>query len=162
MDRFDNIPETALAWHNEGKGAALATGTELSEVRLLSAIHQRNANKRLAELMGGEVGVESEPGAGSTFWWMDVKARERTRTANSAAAGAATELTFRGTSIEWFARRSPDGGVARVGGPGGHQLGVGHGCRERRQQGVQGPADPGVAVAEELVRPLPDVAAIDQ
>jgi len=25
MDRFDNIPETALAWHREGKGAALAT-----------------------------------------------------------------------------------------------------------------------------------------
>ncbi|SLN52103.1 putative xanthine dehydrogenase subunit A [Roseovarius litorisediminis] len=25
MDRFDNIPETALRWHDEGKGAALAT-----------------------------------------------------------------------------------------------------------------------------------------
>ena len=25
MDRFDDIPETALAWHREGKGAALAT-----------------------------------------------------------------------------------------------------------------------------------------
>jgi len=25
MDRFDNIPETALAWHRAGKGAALAT-----------------------------------------------------------------------------------------------------------------------------------------
>ncbi len=25
MDRFDKIPETALAWHREGKGAALAT-----------------------------------------------------------------------------------------------------------------------------------------
>ncbi len=28
MDRFDNIPETALAWHREGKGAALATVVE--------------------------------------------------------------------------------------------------------------------------------------
>lgn len=28
MDRFDNIPETALAWHREGKGAALATLVE--------------------------------------------------------------------------------------------------------------------------------------
>ena len=24
MDRFDNIPETALAWHRDGVGAALA------------------------------------------------------------------------------------------------------------------------------------------
>ena len=28
MDRFDDIPETALAWHREGKGAALATVVE--------------------------------------------------------------------------------------------------------------------------------------
>ncbi|WP_319824156.1 XdhC family protein [Thalassovita sp.] len=28
MDRFDNIPETALAWHNAGKGAVLATVVE--------------------------------------------------------------------------------------------------------------------------------------
>lgn len=28
MDRFDNIPETALAWHRDGKGAALATVVE--------------------------------------------------------------------------------------------------------------------------------------
>ncbi|WP_420569764.1 XdhC family protein [Thalassovita sp.] len=28
MDRFDNIPETALAWYNAGKGAALATVVE--------------------------------------------------------------------------------------------------------------------------------------
>jgi xanthine dehydrogenase accessory factor len=28
MDRFDNIPETALTWHREGKGAALATVVE--------------------------------------------------------------------------------------------------------------------------------------
>jgi xanthine/CO dehydrogenase XdhC/CoxF family maturation factor len=28
MDRFDNIPETALAWHRAGRGAALATVVE--------------------------------------------------------------------------------------------------------------------------------------
>ncbi|WP_101067868.1 XdhC family protein [Roseovarius salinarum] len=28
MDRFDDIPETALAWHRDGKGAALATVVE--------------------------------------------------------------------------------------------------------------------------------------
>ena len=28
MDRFDNIPETALAWHDAGKGAVLATVVE--------------------------------------------------------------------------------------------------------------------------------------
>jgi xanthine dehydrogenase accessory factor len=28
MDRFDHIPETALAWHREGRGAALATVVE--------------------------------------------------------------------------------------------------------------------------------------
>ena len=28
MDRFDNIPETALAWHRDGQGAVLATVLE--------------------------------------------------------------------------------------------------------------------------------------
>ena len=28
MDRFENIPETALRWHQEGKGAVLATVVE--------------------------------------------------------------------------------------------------------------------------------------
>lgn len=33
------------------EAAALATGTELAEVRVISAIHQRNANKGMAELL---------------------------------------------------------------------------------------------------------------
>ena len=28
MDRFENIPETALRWHQEGKGVVLATVVE--------------------------------------------------------------------------------------------------------------------------------------
>ena len=36
---------------NCAKGAALATGTELSQVRVIAAIHQSHANKALAELM---------------------------------------------------------------------------------------------------------------
>ena len=28
MDRFENIPETALRWHQEGKGAVLAAVVE--------------------------------------------------------------------------------------------------------------------------------------
>lgn len=36
---------------NCARAGALATGTELADVRVLSAIHQRNANKGLAELM---------------------------------------------------------------------------------------------------------------
>ncbi|MFC1633538.1 amidohydrolase [Planctomycetota bacterium] len=36
---------------NCAKGAALATGTELSQVRVIAAIHQSHANKTLAELM---------------------------------------------------------------------------------------------------------------
>jgi len=46
---------------NCAKGAALATGTELSEVRILSAIHQRNANQRLAELMFKNVEIVGMP-----------------------------------------------------------------------------------------------------
>ncbi len=46
---------------NCAKGAALATGTELTDVRILSAIHQRNANQRLAELLFENIEVVGMP-----------------------------------------------------------------------------------------------------
>lgn len=46
---------------NCAKAAALATGTELSDVRILSAIHQRNANKRLAEIMQANIELVGMP-----------------------------------------------------------------------------------------------------
>ena len=46
---------------NCAKAAALATGTELTDVRILSAIHQRNANKRLAEVMHANVELVGMP-----------------------------------------------------------------------------------------------------
>jgi len=43
------------------KGAALATGTELSQVRILSAVHQRHANKALAELFQQNIELVGMP-----------------------------------------------------------------------------------------------------
>ena len=47
-ERLEEMYQRVL---NCAKGAALATGTELSEVRVIAAIHQCHANKALAELM---------------------------------------------------------------------------------------------------------------
>lgn len=47
-ERLEDMYERVL---NCAKGAALATGTELSEVRVLAAIHQCHANKCLAEVV---------------------------------------------------------------------------------------------------------------
>jgi len=46
---------------NCAKAGALATGTELAEVRVLSATHQRNANKRLAEIMQQNIDLVGMP-----------------------------------------------------------------------------------------------------
>lgn len=47
-ERLEDMYQRVL---NCAKGAALATGTELSKVQVLAAIHQAHANKALAELM---------------------------------------------------------------------------------------------------------------
>jgi aminobenzoyl-glutamate utilization protein B len=43
------------------KGAALATGTELAEIRCLTAIHQRHANRALAELFQKNIELVGMP-----------------------------------------------------------------------------------------------------
>ena len=57
-DRVEDMYERVV---NCAKGAALATGTELTDIRVLSAIHQRNANKRLAELMYENIKIVGMP-----------------------------------------------------------------------------------------------------
>ncbi|MFW6131612.1 MAG: amidohydrolase [Candidatus Aminicenantaceae bacterium] len=47
-DRVEDMYQRVI---NCAKGAALATGTELSDVRVLSAIHQRYSNKIVAEVL---------------------------------------------------------------------------------------------------------------
>jgi aminobenzoyl-glutamate utilization protein B len=46
---------------NCAKAGALATGTELAEIRVLSAVHQRNANKELAELIYNNIELVGMP-----------------------------------------------------------------------------------------------------
>ncbi len=46
-ERLENMQKRVI---DCAKGAALATGTELSDIRVLTAIHQRHANKAAAEL----------------------------------------------------------------------------------------------------------------
>jgi aminobenzoyl-glutamate utilization protein B len=57
-ERVEDMYERVV---NCAKGAALASGTELTDVRILSAIHQRNANKRLAELMFKNIEIVGMP-----------------------------------------------------------------------------------------------------
>lgn len=51
-ERLEDMYERVL---NCAKGAALATGTTLSEVRVMTAIHQSHENKALAEIMNSNI-----------------------------------------------------------------------------------------------------------
>lgn len=57
-ERVEQMYERVL---NCAKAGALATGTELSEVRILSAVHQRHANKAAAELFQKNIELVGMP-----------------------------------------------------------------------------------------------------
>lgn len=56
-----NLEEMRDRVINCAKGAALATGTELAEVRVMAAAHQSHHNKALAELMMKNIGLVGMP-----------------------------------------------------------------------------------------------------
>ncbi len=57
-ERVEDMYEKVV---NCAKGAALATGTELSDIRILTAIHQRHANKAAAELFHKNIELVGMP-----------------------------------------------------------------------------------------------------
>jgi len=57
-ERIEEMYERVL---NCAKAGALATGTELSEVRILAAVHQRHANKATAELFQKNIELVGMP-----------------------------------------------------------------------------------------------------
>ena len=57
-DRVEDMFERVL---NCAKGAALATGTELVEVRTIAAAHQRHSNKGMAELLQHNIDIVGLP-----------------------------------------------------------------------------------------------------
>ncbi len=57
-ERVEEMYERVI---NCARGAALATGTELSDIRILTAIHQKHSNKALAELFQKNIELTGMP-----------------------------------------------------------------------------------------------------
>lgn len=57
-ERLEDMYERVM---NCAKGAALATGTELSDVKIMAAIHQSHENKALAEIMDANIQLIGMP-----------------------------------------------------------------------------------------------------
>jgi len=57
-ERLEEMYERVV---NCARGAALATGTELSDIRILTAIHQKHSNKALAELLQKNIELAGMP-----------------------------------------------------------------------------------------------------
>jgi aminobenzoyl-glutamate utilization protein B len=68
-ERLEEMYERVV---NCARGAALATGTDLSDIRILTAIHQKHSNKALAELLQKNIEL-----AGMPQWTEDEQAYAR-------------------------------------------------------------------------------------
>ena len=100
MDRFDNIPETALAWHRAGKGAALATVIETW------GSAPRRVGSQLA--ISGEAEIAGSVSGGCVEGAVVVEALE------AIGEGTARELEFGVSDQDAFAVGLACGGTIRV------------------------------------------------
>jgi xanthine dehydrogenase accessory factor len=100
MDRFDSIPETALAWHRAGKGAALATVIET----------WGSAPRRVGSMLAisGDAEIEGSVSGGCVEGAVIVEALE------AIEAGEARELEFGVSDQDAFAVGLACGGKIRV------------------------------------------------
>ncbi|SPF80490.1 XdhC family protein [Pseudoprimorskyibacter insulae] len=100
MDRFDAIPETALAWHREGKGAVLATVIETW------GSAPRRVGSQLA--ISGQAEIAGSVSGGCVEGAVIVEALE------AIEAGEARELEFGVSDQDAFAVGLACGGTIRV------------------------------------------------
>ena len=100
MERFDNIPEQALAWHRAGKGAVLATVIETW------GSAPRRVGSQLA--ISGEGVIEGSVSGGCVEGAVIVEALE------ALEDGAARELEFGVSDEDAFAVGLACGGTIRV------------------------------------------------
>jgi len=100
MDRFDSIPETALAWHRAGKGAVLATVIET----------WGSAPRRVGAqlVVSGDGTMEGSVSGGCVEGAVIIEAQE------ALVEGAARELEFGISDADAFAVGLACGGTIRV------------------------------------------------